>query len=121
PTVDPTVELPARPTPAKSVCDLEQVKGTGEQGSMDNLDRRNEQLRIIPNPAQGDGRTGSWSWYPVNATSANIVREGDNGYLRFTGANIGAFAGATLAFLGGHGAGPGPDDRAYIAARVSDR
>jgi hypothetical protein len=120
-TVDPTVELPARPTPAKSVCDLEQVKGTGEQGSMDNLDRRNEQLRLIPNPAQGDGRTGSWSWYPVNATTANIVREGDNGYLRFTGAGIGAFAGATLAFLGGNGAGSCYDASAYKGVRFKIR
>jgi hypothetical protein len=120
-TVDMTVELPARPTPATSVCDLQGVKGTGEQGSMDNLDRRNEQLRIIPNPAQGDGRTGSWSWYPVNATSANIVREGDNGYLRFTGANVGAFAGATLAFLGGNGAGSCYDASAYKGVRFKVR
>jgi hypothetical protein len=120
-TVDPTVDLPGRPSPAQSVCELERVVGTGEQGSMDNLDRRNEQLRILPNPAQGDGRTGSWSWYPVSATSAGIVREGMNGYLRFTGANIGVFAGVTLAFLGGNGAGSCYDASAYKGVRFKIR
>ena len=112
-TVDPTVQLPARPMPAKSVCDLQQVVGTGSNGSMDSLDRLPDQLRIIPNPDQADGRTGSWSWYPATATGAVIQREGTNGYLKYAAANLGAFAGATLAFLGGNGAGSCYDGSAY--------
>jgi hypothetical protein len=120
-TVDPGVQLSARPLPAQSVCDLELVKGKGSPGSMDNLDRRTEQLRILPNPAQGDGRTGSWSWYPINATVAEIVRDGMNGFLRFTGMNLGVFAGTTLAFLGGNGAGSCYDASAYQGIRFKIR
>jgi len=120
-TVDPTVQLPARPMPAKSVCDLQKVIGKGGNGSMDSLDRLPEELRIIPNPDQADGRTGSWSWYPATAQGAAILREGMNGYLRYSAANLGAFAGTTLAFLGGNGAGSCYDGTAYKGIRFKIR
>jgi hypothetical protein len=116
-TAVPAVEnimLPARPKPAASVCDLEKVVGTGMDGHMDNLERQKDLLQTLPNPQQADGRTGSWSNYPGSAllglkAEATVL----NNVLNFHGAGLGAWAGVTLAFLGGNGAGSCYDATAY--------
>jgi peptidoglycan/xylan/chitin deacetylase (PgdA/CDA1 family) len=116
--VDTTLPLPAKATPANSVCDLENVIGKGMPGNMDNLNRGFDQLQVLPNPAQGDGRTGSWSWYP-GEVMVDIVREPNtnNGYLRYAGTNLGVWSGTTLAFLGGNGAGACYDASVYTGVR----
>jgi peptidoglycan/xylan/chitin deacetylase (PgdA/CDA1 family) len=115
-TVDPTIVLPPKPTPAQSVCDLETVAGTGTQGRMDNFERDAASLQILPNPGQADGRNGSWSWHPTN-TMARIVPEGRGHVLQYTGMRPGRWSGVTLAFLGGNGAGTCYDARAYSGIR----
>ncbi|HEX3696723.1 MAG TPA: polysaccharide deacetylase family protein [Polyangia bacterium] len=108
-----------KPTPANSVCDLEQVKGKGSPGLMDNLERSlTDSLVTFPNPAQGDGRDGAWSWYPGTAT-VEIVKDAtaNSNVLHFTGKNLAAYAGATLAFLGGNGGGACYDSTAYKGVR----
>lgn len=118
PFVDPSVSLPAKPSPAASVCDLQTVVGHGTDGKMDDLEREPGELQLFPNPAQRDGRNGGWSWYPGGA-SVSIVTEtgGTNRALRFAGANLKAWAGVTLAFLGGNGAGACYDVSAYQGLR----
>ncbi|HXU83135.1 MAG TPA: polysaccharide deacetylase family protein, partial [Polyangia bacterium] len=106
------VPLPARPMPANSVCDLEKVVGTGMEGRMDDLERAAEFLQTLPNPRQADGRTGSWSNYPGNAL-IELKSDLGNRMLRFHGSNLNAWAGVTLAFLGGNGAGACYDASAY--------
>jgi hypothetical protein len=66
--------LPLKPMPVATVCELEQVKGTGTPGTMDNLERSMTNLQVLPNPSQGDGRNGSWSWYPQ---TVNVSLEQD--------------------------------------------
>ncbi len=117
PAVDTGVTMPERPQPAKSVCDLQQVVGKGSPGMMDNLERSNDVLQILPNPAQGDGRNGSWSWYPGNA-SVKIMQDGRyNNAIRYTGGNHMRWSGVTLAFMGGNGAGACYDGSAYKGIR----
>jgi hypothetical protein len=115
-TVDASITLPAKPTPAASVCDLETVKGMGGMGQMDTLERNMESFQALPNPQQRDGRTGSWSWYPGGAVGV-IAMDGANRVLKWSGGNLGAWAGVTLAFLGGNGAGSCYDASAYQGIR----
>jgi hypothetical protein len=121
PTVDPMVPIAPKPEPAQSVCDLDHIKGMGHPGRMDNLERPTTELQILPNPAEGDGRNGSWSWYPPNA-SVKIVQDGrTNNALRYAGGNLGRWSGATLAFIGGNGAGTCYDASAYQGLRFRIR
>ncbi|HXI58699.1 MAG TPA: polysaccharide deacetylase family protein [Polyangia bacterium] len=109
-----------KPVPANSVCDLQQVKGKGSPGLMDNLDRpMDESLLSFPNPAQGDGRDGSWSWYPGTATVeiAKDPASAANNALHYAGKNLAAYSGVTLAFLGGNGGGACYDASAYQGVR----
>jgi hypothetical protein len=110
------ISLPAKPQPAESVCDLELVKGTGSPGMMDDLERPFEQFQVLPNPSQGDGRTGSWSWYPQNVT-VEMMKDGGNTVLKYAGGGLSAWTGVTLAFLGGNGAGSCYDASAYQGIR----
>jgi len=114
--VDKTISLPAVPNPAASVCDIETVRGSGSPGKMDDLERSAEEFQILPNPAQEDGRTGSWSWYPQIAT-VEIAQENQNSVLRYAGQNLNAWTGASLAFLGGNGAGTCYDASQYRGLR----
>src|SRR5262249_35093194 len=59
-SVDPSINLMPKPTPAASVCLIESVKGAGGNGKMDDLERPAEQFQVLPNPSQADGRTGTW-------------------------------------------------------------
>jgi hypothetical protein len=121
PAVDATAQMPAKPEPAKSVCDLDYVKGRGAPGKMDDLERPTTELQLLPNPSQGDGRNGSWSWYPPNA-QVKIVQDGRiNNALRYSGGNLGRWSGVTLAFIGGNGAGICYDATAYKGIRFRIR
>lgn len=111
---------PPKASPADSVCDIQTVTGVGMPGLMDDLERPNEELQILPNPAQGDGRDGSWSWYPQNVDVA-IVDDGPSQALRYAGQNLDAWSGLTLAFLGGNGAGTCYDASAYTGLRFRIR
>ncbi len=108
--------IPPKPEPAASVCDLQQVVGTGAPGMMDDLERPPEQFQVLPNPSQGDGRDGTWSWYPQNV-SVELFADGANNVIRYAGSNLGAWTGVTLAFLGGNGAGACYDGSAYQGLR----
>jgi hypothetical protein len=110
--VDPTIELEPKPTPAASVCLIETVTGSGDDGQMDQLSRPMEEFQILPNPEQRDGRTGSWSWYPQNA---EVTMQ--SGAIRYAGNGLAAWSGVTLAFLGGNGAGACYDGGAYEGIR----
>lgn len=110
--IDPELALTPKPTPAASVCLIETVTGTGSPGRMDDLERPAAEFQVLPNPSQGDGRTGSWSWYPQLAQVAM-----QDGTLRYAGSSLGAWSGATLAFLGGNGAGACYDGTAYQGIR----
>ncbi|HEY5920929.1 MAG TPA: polysaccharide deacetylase family protein [Kofleriaceae bacterium] len=114
--IDPSIQIPARPMPAKSVCEIETVAGTGSPGKMDNLERDTGQLQVLPNPGQADGRTGSWSWYP-QAAQVSIDPDGANKALHYRGTGLNAWTGATLAFLGGNGAGTCYDASRYQGIR----
>jgi hypothetical protein len=105
-----------RPEPAQSVCDLESSVGTGSPGNMDDLERPPEDLQVLPNPGQADGRTGSWSWYPQSA-SVLIDDDAGNSALHYSANSLGAWTGATLASLGGNGAGTCYDASAYSGIR----
>jgi hypothetical protein len=118
--VDPTVELDPKPEPAASVCLIETVTGTGAPGEMDDLERPDDEFQILPNPSQGDGRTGTWSWYPQNA-DVSMVAEGAGKALRYAGTALGAWTGVTLAFLGGNGAGACYDGSQYTGIRFRIR
>ena len=117
-TVDTSISLPAKPEPANSVCDLELVVGTGSPGNMDDLERDFSEFQVLPNPSQGDGRTGSWSWYPQNVT-VEMFAEGapQDTVLKYAGGGLNAWTGVTLAFLGGNGAGSCYDASAYTGIR----
>ncbi len=115
-----TGNLPTKPSPADSVCELESVVGSGSPGQMDDLERPAEEFQVLPNPSQADGRTGSWSWYPQQADVA-MVNEGGNTVLRYAGNNLAAWTGVTLAFLGGNGAGTCYDASAYQGIRFKIR
>ena len=114
--IDPGIQIPARPTPASSVCEIETVAGTGSPGKMDNLERDTGQLQVLPNPGQADGRTGSWSWYP-QAAQVSIDPDGSNKALHYRGTGLNAWTGATLALLGGNGAGTCYDASRYQGIR----
>ena len=113
PTVDSGTQLPPKPMAVATVCELEQVKGTGMPGRMDNLERSMANLQVLPNPSQGDGRTGSWSWYPQTVSVTIDQETPTNKALKYSGAVMGNWTGATLAFLGGNGAGTCYDATAY--------
>jgi hypothetical protein len=117
PTVDGAVPLAAKPMPVASVCELEQVKGKGTPGTMDNLERSMANLQILPNPSQGDGRNGSWSWYPQTVTVGIHQETPTNKVLKYSGGGLKAWTGATLAFLGGNGSGTCYDATAYKGIR----
>jgi len=116
PTVDPSIELRPKPMPAPSVCDLQTVRGSGSPGQMDNLERPPEQFQVLPNPSQRDGRTGTWSWYPQQAR-VEMKADGANHVLHYFASGLAAWTGATLAFLGGNGAGSCYDASAYRGVR----
>ena len=105
-------DITAKPSPADSVCDIVTIAGTGSPGNMDNLERDFEKFQELPNVCQADGRDGSWSWYPQNV-EVEMLKEGDNTVLRYAATGLGAWTGATLAFLGGNGAGSCYDASAY--------
>jgi hypothetical protein len=88
---------------------------------MDNLERAPASVQTFPNPGQRDGRNGGWSWYPVDRISAGIVEDDSNRALAFSGSELGAFAGATLAFLGGNGGGACYDASLYEGIRFRIR
>lgn len=113
---DASIVLAPRPTPAASVCLIETVTGTGAPGKMDDLERTPESLQVLPNPSQGDGRTGTWSWYPQDA-AVTIAQDGSNRVLKYTGTGLARWSGATLAFLGGNGAGTCYDASPYGGIR----
>jgi hypothetical protein len=113
-------EPPPPNPPANSVCDIQTVTGTGSPGLMDDLERDAASLQLFPNPAQGDGRDGSWSWYPGNV-EVTIVDDGGNRVLRYSGDNLMAWTGVTLAFLGGNGAGSCYDASEYTGLRFRIR
>jgi peptidoglycan/xylan/chitin deacetylase (PgdA/CDA1 family) len=114
--IDPGIQIPPKPSPANSVCEIETVAGTGSPGKMDNLERDPAQLQVLPNPGQADGRTGSWSWYP-QAAQVSIDPDGANKALHYRGTALAAWTGATLAFLGGNGAGTCYDASRYQGIR----
>jgi hypothetical protein len=114
--IDPAIDIGVKPTPAASVCLIETVTGAGGAGKMDNLERTPEMLQILPNPAQADGRTGSWSWYP-QAAMVDIGTDGGNKALHYRGTGLAAWTGVTLAFLGGNGAGTCYDASRYTGIR----
>jgi hypothetical protein len=122
PAVDAATPMSVKPLPAASVCEIEQIKGMGGAaagvGMMDNFERDPSQFQVLPNPSQRDGRNGSWSWYPQTVT-IEMVKEGTpaNTVLRYRGANVGNWTGATLAFLGGNGAGSCYDATAYTGLK----
>jgi hypothetical protein len=118
--VEPDLALPPRPQEASSVCLIETVTGSGSGGRMDDLERPGDQLQVLPNPSQQDGRTGSWSWYPQNVT-VGVVDDGGNRVLRYAGGGLNAWTGVTLAFLGGNGAGACYDASAYRGLRFRIR
>lgn len=119
--IDPTREIATRPMPADSVCEIETVAGAGGAGAMDDLERAPEQLQVLPNPSQADGRNGSWSWYP-QAANVEITNEGaGNKALRYHGTGLAAWTGVTLAFLGGNGAGTCYDATRYTGVRFRIR
>ncbi len=109
-------DIVPEPTPAESVCDIETVVGTGSPGMMDDLERPFDEFQVLPNPSQGDGRTGSWSWYPQTAV-VEMMDEGGNTILSYSGSNLDAWTGVSLAFLGGNGAGTCYDANAYNGIR----
>jgi len=115
------IPLPAKPQPAASVCDLEKVVGTGKDGHMDTLEREKDLLQTLPNPQQADGRTGSWSNYPGNALIDLKADGALNNVLNFKGGRLNAWAGVTLAFLGGNGAGTCYDASAYKGVKFRIR
>lgn len=108
-----TGDISPRPVPADSVCDIETVVGSGSPGNMDDLERDPEEFQVLPNPSQADGRDGSWSWYPQDAT-VEMWDDGGNTVLHYAGTNLNAWTGVTLAFLGGNGAGTCYDAGAYL-------
>jgi peptidoglycan/xylan/chitin deacetylase (PgdA/CDA1 family) len=114
--IKPDIAITPRPMPAKSVCDIETVTGSGSPGKMDDLERDNGELQRLPNPGQGDKRTGSWSWYP-QAAEVSIDADGGNQALHYRGNALDAWTGATLAFLGGNGAGTCYDASKYQGIR----
>jgi hypothetical protein len=116
PSVDDSIQLDAKPNPANSVCDIQTVTGTGSPGKMDDLQRPVEEFQVLPNPSQGDGRDGSWSWYPQTA-KVEVASEGSNQYVRYTGTALNAWSGVTLAFLNSNGAGSCYDASAYQGIR----
>jgi hypothetical protein len=126
-TVDPGAPMAIKPAPANSVCEIEQVKGMGGMapgiGMMDNFERDPSQFQLLPNPAQKDGRNGSWSWYPQTVTieMVNDSVTPTNRVLRYAGKNVGNWTGATLAFLGGNGAGACYDATAYTGLKFKIR
>jgi hypothetical protein len=103
--------------PYASVCDAVKVVGTGTPGKMDALERPTEQLKRFPNPAQGDGRTGTWSWYPRDVAVEIVDTVGADANptraLHFTGAGLNRWTGVSLAFLGYTGGGTCYDGTAY--------
>ncbi len=105
-------DIAPEPLPADSVCDIVSVVGTGGNGMMDDLERPEDEFQVLPNPAQGDGRTGSWSWYPQNA-GVEMTDDGGNTVVSYAGTDLGGWSGLTLAFLGGNGAGACYDAGAY--------
>jgi hypothetical protein len=109
-----------KPSPADSVCDIQTVMGSGSPGLMDDLERPPEEFQVFPNPAQGDGRDGSWSWYPQNIT-VEIADDGGNNVLHYAASNLAAWTGVTLAFLGGNGAGACYDASVYTGVRFRIR
>ncbi len=118
PAVDPTVTVPPKPLPADSVCDIETVVGSGSPGLMDDLERAPEDFWCLPNPAQGDGRTGTWTWFPYpDGSEAELVDDGGDGVVRWTGVDLGTWANIALALLGVDGAGTCYDARAYRGIR----
>lgn len=114
--IDPDIALAPKPVPAESVCLIESVTGTGSPGKMDDLERDPALLQVLPNPSQGDGRNGTWSWYPQNA-QVTIAPDGGGRALRYSGSGLNAWSGATLAFLGGNGAGTCYDATSYTGIR----
>ena len=118
--VEPDLPLPAKPSPAASVCAIETIRGAGSPGKMDDLERSPDLLQLLPNPSQGDGRTGTWSWYPQNV-QVGIQTDGAGKVLRYAGTNVGGWTGVTLAFLGGNGAGSCYDATTYQGVRFKIR
>lgn len=104
-----------KPVAAKSVCEIDHAKGDGASTVLDRLDRLDDDIEN-PNPSAADGRTGNWSWYPQNAT-VEIAKEATNSVLHFAGKNLARYAGATLGFMGGNGAGACYDASAYKGVR----
>ena len=116
PAVDPSVSLEPKPQRANSVCDIQSAKGTGSEGKMDDLERPADEFQALPNPSQADGRDGTWSWYPQTA-KVEMAAEGSNHYVHYTGSNLAAWTGVTLAFMNSNGAGACYDGSAYQGIR----
>jgi hypothetical protein len=104
------------PTAANSVCDIQKAVGTGSPGMMDNLERPADEFQALPNPSNGDGRDGTWSWYPQTA-SVTMDADGSNHFVHYTGTALNAWSGVTLAFMNSNGAGACYDATAYHGIR----
>jgi hypothetical protein len=74
-------------------------------------------LQVLPNPSQGDGRTGSWSWYPQTVSVTIEQETPTNKVLKYSGGGLKAWTGATLAFMGGNGSGTCYDASVYKGIR----
>jgi hypothetical protein len=131
PALDLSLDIGTKPTEAASVCDLQNVVGTGTPGNMDNLEFSDpSEFQALPNARQADGRDGSWAWYPENVSVTVEVdpASATNHALHFVAAGSTLpvsdaatgereSAGVTLAFLGGNGAGACYDASAYQGVR----
>jgi hypothetical protein len=116
PVVDTSTQLDPMPSAANSVCDIQKAVGSGSPGMMDNLERPEDEFQALPNPSNGDGRDGTWSWYPQTA-SVKMEAEGSNHFVHYTGSALNAWSGVTLAFMNSNGAGACYDASAYHGIR----
>ena len=131
--VDPNADVGTKPTPAKSVCDIVTIVAKGGAGRMDDLERTQENFQTLPNLCQQDGRDGQWSWYPQGVTVGMVCEAGTDPlglcepttscsgqntvlHAKYTTA-AGEWAGVTLGFTGGNGAGACYDASAYQGVR----
>jgi peptidoglycan/xylan/chitin deacetylase (PgdA/CDA1 family) len=106
-TVDTTVSLTPRPQPARSVCEVETVRGADAR-MLDDFERRS--------PEFDAGDLPGWTFYP-GAAALTRQAEGAAVLGRFAGRALGTWSGATFVFSGPDGAGACYDARAHTGLR----